>query len=74
MSPFAHPLFTMLTGLAFGIAATSYPRRRPLRLALPFLGLATAVLLHSIWNAATTLGDLASSPSTAFSCCPSSRP
>ncbi|MGW7550761.1 PrsW family intramembrane metalloprotease [Streptomyces rimosus] len=58
MSPFAHPLFTMLTGLAFGIAATSYPHRRPLRLALPFLGLATAVLLHAIWNAATTLGDL----------------
>ncbi|MEU2792571.1 PrsW family intramembrane metalloprotease [Streptomyces sp. NPDC007100] len=57
MSPFAHPLFTMLTGLAFGIAATSYPHRRPLRLALPFLGLATAVLLHSVWNAATTLGD-----------------
>lgn len=58
LSPFAHPLFTMLTGLAFGIAATSYPHRRPLRLALPFVGLATAVLLHSIWNAATTLGDL----------------
>ncbi|UNO41196.1 PrsW family intramembrane metalloprotease [Streptomyces sp. MST-110588] len=57
MSPFAHPLFTILTGLAFGIAATRYPARRPLRLALPFLGLLTAVLLHSIWNGASNLGD-----------------
>lgn len=58
VSPFAHPLFTILTGLAFGIAATRYPRRRAARIALALLGLLTAVLLHAIWNAATTLGDL----------------
>ncbi|MEU5213531.1 PrsW family intramembrane metalloprotease [Streptomyces sp. NPDC020742] len=57
VSPFAHPLFTILTGLAFGIAATRYPRRRPARIALAALGLLTAVLLHAIWNAASSLGD-----------------
>ncbi|MFH8588801.1 PrsW family intramembrane metalloprotease [Streptomyces celluloflavus] len=58
VSPFAHPLFTILTGLAFGIAATRYPLRRAARTALALLGLLTAVLLHSIWNAAASLGDL----------------
>ncbi|AZS72692.1 PrsW family intramembrane metalloprotease [Streptomyces lydicus] len=58
VSPFAHPLFTILTGLAFGITATRYPRRRPARIALALLGLLTAVLLHAIWNGASTLGDL----------------
>ncbi|WP_319949580.1 PrsW family intramembrane metalloprotease [Streptomyces halobius] len=58
VSPFAHPLFTILTGLAFGIAATRYPRRRATRTALAALGLLTAVLTHAIWNAASYLGDL----------------
>nr|WP_246103480.1 PrsW family intramembrane metalloprotease [Streptomyces piniterrae] len=58
VSPFAHPLFTILTGLAFGIAATRYPRHRAARTALALLGLLTAVLLHAIWNAASSLGDL----------------
>ncbi|MFC9236242.1 PrsW family intramembrane metalloprotease [Streptomyces decoyicus] len=58
VSPFAHPLFTILTGLAFGIAATRYPRRRPARVALALLGLLTSVLLHAIWNGASSLGDL----------------
>ncbi|MFG2095774.1 PrsW family intramembrane metalloprotease [Streptomyces sp. NPDC048612] len=58
VSPFAHPLFTILTGLAFGIAATRYPRRRKARIALAALGLLTAVLLHAIWNGASALGDL----------------
>ncbi|MDT0458760.1 PrsW family intramembrane metalloprotease [Streptomyces sp. DSM 41527] len=57
VSPFAHPLFTILTGLAFGIAATRYPRRRAARIALALLGLVTAVLLHAIWNGASSLGD-----------------
>ncbi|WP_328688527.1 PrsW family intramembrane metalloprotease [Streptomyces caniferus] len=58
VSPFAHPLFTILTGLAFGIAATRYPRRRAARIALALLGLLTSVLLHAIWNGASSLGDL----------------
>ncbi|MFI1160490.1 PrsW family intramembrane metalloprotease [Streptomyces sioyaensis] len=57
VSPFAHPLFTILTGLAFGIAATRYPRRRAARIALAVVGLLTAVLLHAIWNGASALGE-----------------
>ncbi|QHC20306.1 PrsW family glutamic-type intramembrane protease [Streptomyces sp. GS7] len=57
VSPFAHPLFTILTGLAFGIAATRYPRRRAARAALAVLGLVTAILLHAVWNAASSLGN-----------------
>ncbi|MFI1204876.1 PrsW family intramembrane metalloprotease [Streptomyces sp. BHT-5-2] len=57
VSPFAHPLFTILTGLAVGAAAARYPRRRGARAGLVLLGLATAVLLHGIWNAASDLGD-----------------
>ncbi|MFB7636008.1 PrsW family intramembrane metalloprotease [Streptomyces sp. NPDC056149] len=57
VSPFAHPLFTILTGLAFGIAATRYPRRRGARTGLVLLGLTTAILLHGVWNAASSLGD-----------------
>ncbi|GAU66366.1 integral membrane protein MviN [Streptomyces sp. NBRC 110611] len=55
VSPFAHPLFTIPTGLAFGIAATRYPRRRTARTAVTALGLATSVLLHAVWNASATL-------------------
>ncbi|MGG2462128.1 PrsW family intramembrane metalloprotease [Streptomyces sp. RGM 3693] len=57
VSPFAHPLFTILTGLALGITATRYPRRRGARAALVLLGLAAAILLHGVWNAASSLGD-----------------
>ncbi|MFJ8675589.1 PrsW family intramembrane metalloprotease [Streptomyces sp. NPDC093589] len=57
ISPFAHPLFTILTGIACGAAATRYPRRHAARIALVLLGLLTAVLLHAIWNAASSLGD-----------------
>ncbi|MFI1970144.1 PrsW family intramembrane metalloprotease [Streptomyces cinnamoneus] len=55
MSPFAHPLFTSLTGLGFGIAATLAPRRRVLRCVVPVLALLTAMLLHGIWNGSASL-------------------
>jgi protease PrsW len=54
MSPFAHPLFTGLTGVAFGIAAALPPRRRRLRVVIPLAGVLTAVLLHAIWNGAAS--------------------
>ncbi|MBW1604563.1 PrsW family intramembrane metalloprotease [Streptomyces sp. JJ66] len=53
-SPFAHPLFTALTGIGFGIAAAVPARRRVLRVALPLSGLLTAIVLHALWNAAAT--------------------
>ncbi|MFM9709390.1 PrsW family glutamic-type intramembrane protease [Streptomyces galilaeus] len=57
MSPFAHPLFTVLTGLGFGIAALSGERRRVRRVVLPLCGLFLAMLMHALWNASATFGE-----------------
>jgi RsiW-degrading membrane proteinase PrsW (M82 family) len=47
-SPFAHPVFTSMTGIGLGIAART---PRPwLRVIAPPVGLGTAMLLHSTWN------------------------
>ncbi|MEV5511051.1 PrsW family glutamic-type intramembrane protease [Streptomyces orinoci] len=58
MSPFAHPLFTSMTGLGFGIAASLPQTRRVLRALVPFAGLLTAMVLHSVWNGSASLGGL----------------
>lgn len=50
-TPFAHPLFTMFTGIFVGRFAL---RRSPLAL----LGLPIAVALHAGWNAASLLGEV----------------
>ncbi len=55
MSPFAHPLFTSMTGLGFGLAATLAARRRVLRVVVPVAALLTAMLLHALWNGSATL-------------------
>jgi RsiW-degrading membrane proteinase PrsW (M82 family) len=52
--PFAHPLFTMATGVGFGIAVTT--RKRALRYAAPVLGWLVAVLLHGLWNLSAVAG------------------
>jgi hypothetical protein len=54
MSPFAHPLFTAMTGIGLGIAATT--RSRGVRILAPLAGLAAAILLHSIWNTSAGTG------------------
>lgn len=69
MSPFAHPLFTALTGIGFALAATAGRRggddgpsaerpagRRGRRL-LPLLGLALAMAVHALWNSSSELGE-----------------
>ncbi|MET1044995.1 MAG: PrsW family intramembrane metalloprotease [Microbacteriaceae bacterium] len=50
MSPFAHVMFTALTGFAIGLAA----RRTGIAAGVGafFIGLAAAVLLHAFWNGA----------------------
>ncbi len=54
ISPLAHPLFTSLTGIGFGIAVG---RRGTLgRVLPPLLGYAAAATLHGTWNAAAMLG------------------
>ena len=55
MSPFAHPLFTVLTGIGFGIAALATRRQRIRKVALPVLGLALAMGMHALWNGSTSL-------------------
>ena len=54
IGPFAHPLFTMATGIGLGIA--SQTRRRSLQVAAPVCGLLVAVLLHGLWNLSTVAG------------------
>ncbi|MFD8752573.1 PrsW family intramembrane metalloprotease [Kitasatospora sp. NPDC059577] len=54
LSPFAHPLFTALTGIGLAVALTT-GRRRLARLAAP-AGLLAAMVLHGTWNAAADLG------------------
>ena len=49
-SPFAHPLFTGMTGVGLGLAAQS--DRRLTKFVAPAFGLLAAVMLHSCWNAA----------------------
>ncbi|MFF9849014.1 PrsW family intramembrane metalloprotease [Streptomyces litmocidini] len=56
MSPFAHPLFTVLTGIGFGFAALAPPGKRLRRVLLPLAGLLLAMGLHSTWNGSATLG------------------
>lgn len=56
MSPFAHVMFTLCTGLAIGLAA----RRRGVGAGILafFVGLVPAMLLHALWNGATfVVGD-----------------
>ncbi|MFJ8964469.1 PrsW family intramembrane metalloprotease [Lentzea sp. NPDC102401] len=54
LSPFAHPLFTAMTGIGVGIAATT--SNATVRILAPIGGYLTAVGLHSLWNFSTTVG------------------
>ena len=54
MAPFAHPMFTILTGIGVGVAATS--RSRWAKVIAPVVGLALAILLHGLWNLGASLG------------------
>lgn len=56
LSPFAHVMFTSLTGFAFGLAA-----RRGLRgggaLAYGITGVLAAIVLHGLWNGSATFAN-----------------
>ena len=54
VGPFAHPLFTVCTGVALGVAATA--RSAVTRVVAPLLGLLLAMLLHGLWNLSTVTG------------------
>ncbi|MFE2815450.1 PrsW family intramembrane metalloprotease [Streptomyces nigra] len=57
MSPFAHPLFTVLTGIGFGAAALAGERQRVRRVLLPLSGLLLAMGMHALWNGSSTFGE-----------------
>ncbi|MEU7060196.1 PrsW family intramembrane metalloprotease [Streptomyces sp. NPDC046197] len=57
MSPFAHPLFTVLTGIGFGIAALSGDRQHLRRVLLPPSGLLLAMGMHATWNGSSSFGE-----------------
>ncbi|MFD0007389.1 PrsW family intramembrane metalloprotease [Streptomyces sp. NPDC127178] len=57
MSPFAHPLFTVLTGIGFGIAALSGERQHVRRVLLPLSGLLLAMGMHALWNGSSSFGE-----------------
>ncbi|MEU3890573.1 PrsW family intramembrane metalloprotease [Streptomyces sp. NPDC029041] len=57
MSPFAHPLFTVLTGIGFGISALSTARRPVRRIVFPLSGLLLAMGMHAMWNGSSAFGE-----------------
>ncbi|WP_299542282.1 PrsW family intramembrane metalloprotease [uncultured Streptomyces sp.] len=57
MSPFAHPLFTVLSGIGVGLAAQAARGHRTRRALLPPLGLLLAMGMHALWNGSGVFGD-----------------
>jgi RsiW-degrading membrane proteinase PrsW (M82 family) len=53
LSPFAHPLFTAMTGIGAGVATNS--RSVPVRIVAVLGGYLVAVLLHALWNSSASL-------------------
>jgi protease PrsW len=57
LSPFAHSLFTSMTGIGCGIARETH--NKTLKIIAPILGYFGAVFLHALWNGiASFLGGL----------------
>lgn len=55
ISPFAHPVFTAMTGIGLGLAVMSPQRWR--RVLYVLGGLLGAMILHSAWNTSAGTGD-----------------
>jgi RsiW-degrading membrane proteinase PrsW (M82 family) len=54
MGPFAHPLFTSMTGI--GLGASRESDRRWVKWMAPPIGLGAAMLLHALWNLSASFG------------------
>jgi protease PrsW len=57
VSPFAHPLFTSMTGIALGLARLA-PRGAARKWFLPPLGILAAMFLHFLWNLSASFGAM----------------
>ena len=56
LSPFAHPMFTSMTGIGLGLARQS--RNLFVKLVVPIVGILAAISMHTIWNGSGVLfGD-----------------
>src|SRR5262245_790234 len=55
LSPYAHVLFTCMTGIGFGVARETH--NAALKVAAPIIGYCVAVFLHALWNSLATLGN-----------------
>ncbi|WP_435177719.1 PrsW family intramembrane metalloprotease [Actinacidiphila sp. bgisy145] len=59
MTPFAHPLFTSMTGIGFALAATLRPGLHwRWRWVPPLCGWLLAMVLHGTWNGSSSLSPL----------------
>ncbi|MFY9713562.1 MAG: PrsW family intramembrane metalloprotease [Microbacterium sp.] len=56
MSPFAHAMFTALTGYAIGLAARRHASAGA-ALGIGLLGMLGAILLHAFWNGSSFVAD-----------------
>lgn len=56
ISPFAHPMFTVMIGIGIGLAATS--RTRGVRVLAPIVGWVLAVGAHGLWNLSAVTGGV----------------
>lgn len=56
MSPWAHPVYTSMTGIGLGIARET--DKRWVRFVAPLLGYLGAATLHAIWNGSATLAGV----------------
>lgn len=54
LSPFAHPMFTVMIGIGIGVAATASTGL--VRFLAPVLGWCLAVFAHGLWNLASVVG------------------
>lgn len=57
VSPFAHPLFTTMTGI--GVYYALKQRNWPAKAAAVLLGYLAAVIMHALWNGSALLGGVA---------------
>lgn len=56
LSPFAHAMFTALTGFAIGLAARRHASAGT-AMGAGLLGMLGAILLHALWNGSATFAD-----------------
>jgi RsiW-degrading membrane proteinase PrsW (M82 family) len=55
LSPYAHVLFTCMTGIGVGVAREAH--NAALKIAAPVIGFFSAIFLHALWNRLAAFGE-----------------